>query len=151
MYAHITVEDWVSPYPGTGLASSHTGHSLAPWWSLSSRSVKNALYPIPPDVLLSGWWECHPAALQPVMWMKAPMWIFWRNLSGEGCWNPNVDTGCAGDVSTIWSPQKMLVQLLWEGWEWYLEMQGQRPTLFLRHGLMVVINWGDWGGTVHRS
>lgn len=31
--------------------------------------------------------------------------------------NPNVDIGCASDVSTIWSPEKMLVQLLGEEWE----------------------------------
>lgn len=75
-------------------------------------------------------WACHLAALQAIVWRKAPTWMLWSNLAGEDGWHPSVDTGCASDVSTIWSPQKMLVQLLWEGWEWYLRTQGQEPDCF---------------------
>lgn len=90
---------------------------------------------------------CHRQPLRPS--------CEWRPLRGypeetcqEKVTKSKCDTGCASDMSAIWSPQKMLVQLFGEAWEWYLGMQGQRPGLLPRCGLMVLINWGDWGGTV---
>lgn len=56
-----------------------------------------------------------------------------KNLSSETHWNPSMDLGHASDVATIWLPQEMLVQLVWEGWEWDLGTQTQKPRVFLRH------------------
>lgn len=50
-----------------------------------------------------------------------------ENLSSEA-WTWGVPV----DVATIWLPQEMLVQLVWEGWEWDLGTQAQKPRVFLR-------------------
>lgn len=148
MYAADTLKDWISPHPGTGLAPSQPGCSPHPLGGLDHRGGSRMSF-APFLQMFSevgvGLSPCSPSghrvkegsSMDTLKKSVKRRWL--KSKCGHG-----VCQWCVHHLVT----SKDVGSAALGGMGMVFEDTGPGAWLFLRHGLMVVINWGNWGVTV---
>lgn len=148
MYAAVTLKDWNSPHPGTGLAPRKPGCSPQPLGGLDHRGGSRMSFAPFFQMFFEvgvGLSPCSPSGhrvkegpyMDTLKKFVSRRWL--KSKCGHGV--------CQWCVHHLVA-SKVVGSAALGGMGMIFEDTGPEAWLFLRHGLMVVINWGNWGVTV---